>query len=94
MAVTRCKLTLCGSLVLLVLVLVAGTEFECQGEEDRCIYIQGFVPKKNPTFSTEAIIPAAELALEDINNSTEYLPNHELVLGFANTKVRLPLLMF
>ena len=88
MELTRRKLTSCGLLVLLILGSVDGDcdRNECQGNKE-CIYIQGFVPKQNPTFSAEAVIPAARLAIQDLNNSTKYLPDHELVLEFANTKV-------
>ncbi|XP_065918423.1 gamma-aminobutyric acid type B receptor subunit 1-like [Dysidea avara] len=87
MELTRRKLTSCGLLVLLILGSVDGDcdRNECQGNKE-CIYIQGFVPKQNPTFSAEAVIPAARLAIQDLNNSTKYLPDHELVLEFANTK--------
>ena len=85
MGLTPRKLTSCGLLVLLILGSTANDSV-CQGNKE-CVYIQGFVPKKNPTFSTEAVIPAAKLAIDDLNNSTIYLPDHELVLGFADTKV-------
>jgi len=85
MRLTPRILTSCGLLVLLIL---GSTAYDsvCQGDKE-CVYIQGFVPKRNPTFSTEAVIPAAMMAIDDLNNSTKYLPDHELVLDFADTKV-------
>lgn len=49
--------------------------------------IQGFVPRDNPTFVATGLEPAAHLAVEDINNSSEYLANYTLNLSFVDTKV-------
>lgn len=51
------------------------------------LFIQGFVPRDNPTFVVTSLEPAAHLAVEDINNSTEYLTNYTLNLAFVDTKV-------
>lgn len=51
------------------------------------LIIQGFVPRDNPTFVATSLEPAAHLAVEDINNSTEYLANYTLNLTFVDTKV-------
>lgn len=50
------------------------------------LFIQGFVPRDNPTFVVTSLEPAAHLAVEDINNSTEYLTNYTLNLAFVDTK--------
>ena len=51
------------------------------------LIIQGFVPRDNPTFVVTSLEPAAHLAVEDINNSTEILANYTLNLTFVDTKV-------
>ena len=51
------------------------------------LIIQGFVPRDNPTFVVTSLEPAAHLAVEDVNNSTEYLTGYTLNLTFVDTKV-------
>lgn len=51
------------------------------------LFIQGFVPRDNPTFVATALEPAAHLAVEDINNNPDVLANYSLNLTFVDTKV-------
>ena len=51
------------------------------------LYIQGFVPRENPTFVTSSLEPAAHLAVEDVNNDPSLLVNYTLNLEFVDTKV-------
>jgi len=51
------------------------------------LFIQGFVPRDNPTFVATSIEPAAHLAIDDINNSPTILANYTLNLTFVDTKV-------
>ena len=51
------------------------------------LYIQGFVPRDNPTFVASSLEPAAHLAVEDVNNNTSLLINYKLNLEFVDTKV-------
>ena len=52
------------------------------------IRIQGFVPTNNTVLDTAGIIPAAFVALDEINANDDLLPNYTLVLDFSDTRVR------
>lgn len=45
------------------------------------------VPYDNPVYSTESTLPAMELAVDDINNSSAYLNGYNLSLIVTNTEV-------
>lgn len=49
------------------------------------LYIQGFVPTHNPTFRSESIIPAATVAVKEINDNPNVLPNYTLVVEWNST---------
>lgn len=51
-------------------------------------HIQGFVPIDNNVFTAaESLIPAAWVAIDDVNWDCTILPNHLLQLDFVDTKV-------
>ena len=51
------------------------------------LFIQGFVPRDNPTFVVTSLEPAAYLAVKDINDRKDILVNYTLNLTFVDTKV-------
>ena len=54
------------------------------------LYIQAFVPYDNNVYESEGVIPAAEIAIEHLNDANKTLDlfnNYELVLRINNTMV-------
>ena len=76
-----------ASLRVVCVLLVTFCYFIIINADKTPLIIQGFVPRNNPTFVVTSLEPAAHLAVEDINNSTEYLANYTLNLTFVDTKV-------
>lgn len=53
------------------------------------LYIGGFFPIDNVGWNGSGLIPATEMAIDDINSRTDVLPNYRLNLVIGNTKVSL-----
>lgn len=76
------------TLLLLILGLVA-----CVLSSQNCtrkngtLFIQGFVPGENPVYSSPNIVPAATVAVNEINCNQSLLPNYHIELNFSDTKV-------
>ena len=51
------------------------------------IHVLGLYPMSGPWAGGEALYPATQLALQDVNNNDEILTNYELKITFADTKV-------
>lgn len=49
--------------------------------------IQSLIPQNNDVFSNDGVIPALNMALDDINNNDSILSNYELVSEISDTKV-------
>ena len=67
------------SLVLLVVQAEAGKQK---------LLILALVPENNDVFSVDQVIPAAQMALEDVNKNSSLLPDYELVMKIVDTQVR------
>ena len=61
----------------------------CDKPGAEMLYIQGFVPANNDVYTSESIVPAAQVACEELNraNPANLLPNYCLHLNFSNTQV-------
>ena len=51
------------------------------------LYIGGFYPIDNVGWNGSGLIPATQMAIDDINSRSDILPNHRLNLIIGNTKV-------
>ena len=49
--------------------------------------MQGFIPVENDVFSAESLIPAAWVAVEDVNGDCSILSDYLLQVDFLNTEV-------
>lgn len=54
----------------------------------QAIYIGGFFPMQDGLWDASGILPAAEMAVEDINNHPNILKDYELRMVWNNSKVR------
>lgn len=67
------------SLVFLVVQVEAGKQK---------LLILTLVPENNDVLSTDQVIPAARMALEDVNKNSSLLPDYELVMKIVDSQVR------
>lgn len=51
------------------------------------IYIGGFFPMKDGFWDGSGILPAAEMAITDVNDKTDILVDYELRMVWNNSKV-------
>ena len=61
----------------------------CNGTSSKPkLYIQGFVPARSDVFTSETIVPAANVACREINTNDSVLGDYELVIEWSDTQVR------
>ena len=73
-----------------MLVLLTILNFNKANGEKTELRIHTLVPlqsQNNRVYSSDSIIPAAIMAVDDINNSPDYLPNYDVTIKFADTQV-------
>ena len=73
-------------LLILGLVVCVLSQNNCPQKNDT-LYIQGFFPGDNDVYSSPNIVPAAIVAVKEINCNQSLLPNYHIELNFSNTKV-------
>jgi len=56
--------------------------------KNNTLYIQGFVPTNNDQYTSENIVPAANIAVNEINCNPNVLPDFHIELKFSDTMVR------
>ena len=59
------------------------------GEKNE-LRIHTLVPQKserNRVFHSDAIIPAAIMAVDDVNNNPDYLPDYNMTIKFSDSRV-------
>ena len=77
-----------GSLHTLVICL--GFLFGVAWSQKTELRIQFLVPQEtssNRVYHNDATIPAAQMAVRDINNHPDYLPNYDLTVEFSDSQV-------
>lgn len=52
------------------------------------IYIGGFFPMQDGFWDGSGILPAAKMAITDVNDKSDILPDYELRMVWNNSKVR------
>lgn len=67
------------SLVFLVVQVEAGKQK---------LLILTLVPENNDVLSADQLIPAARMALEDVNKNSSLLPDYELMIKIVDSQVR------
>ena len=75
------------TLLLLIFGLVACVSSQNCTQKNTTLYIQGFVPGENPVYSSPNIVPAAYVAVNEINCNQSLLPDYHIDLNFSDTKV-------
>jgi len=53
--------------------------------KNNTLYIQGFVPTNNDQYTSENIVPAANIAVNEINCNPNVLPDFHIELNFSDT---------
>lgn len=73
----------------LALCLVGLSVLHVSGATRTPILIHTLVPYNNPSFSADGVVPAMDLAVDDVNNGSffTYLQNYSLVLIKNDTQV-------
>ena len=83
---------LAALLSLLLSPALAATSYRasgCNGTSSKPkLYIQGFVPARSDVFTSETIVPAANVACREINTNDSVLGDYELVIEWSDTQVR------
>lgn len=51
------------------------------------IFIGGFFPQRNEQWDGSSILPAVQLAIEEVNKNSSVLPGYELKMIWNDTKV-------
>ena len=75
------------TLLLLILGLVVCVLSQNNCRKNDTLHIQGFFPGDNDVYTSPNIVPAAMVAVEEINCNQSLLPNYHIELNFSNTKV-------
>ena len=79
------------SLYSFLLFIACLLSFQTRGEgQDGVLRIRFLVPLEsdaNRIYHTESTVPAAMMAVDDINNNPDYLPGYKLVLDVSDTQV-------
>ena len=73
-----------------MLVLLTILNFNKANGEKTELRFHTLVPlqsQNNRVLSSDSIIPAAIMAVDDINNSPDYLPDYYVTIKFADTQV-------
>ena len=55
--------------------------------EKKKLLIHALIPQNNLVFSADGLIPAAQIAVEDVNNNASLLPDYELMMEISDSKV-------
>lgn len=58
---------------------------EVEGKQS--LYIGGFFPLDNNNWDAAGLIPAAEMAIADVNSRADLLADYDLQMEWNNTKV-------
>ena len=74
-------------LVMLLPVLTNSAEIQ-SGYKKKTIAISGFLPIHQNHWDASGTLPALEMAILDINQRLDILPNHSLQLIWTDTKVK------
>ncbi len=77
----------CSIFAVIVCLLLFTTRGQCQ---EGILRIQFLVPLEsdnNRIYHTESTVPAAMMAVDDINDNPDYLPGYKLVLDVSDTQV-------
>ncbi len=75
----------------LSLALEETLDCRCQKPNATMLFIQGFVPANNTFYTSQNIVPAAQVACVEINSANppaNLLPDYCLNITFSNTEVR------
>ena len=70
--------------------LVCVLLFLKRGQSQDVLRLQFLVAQEsddNRVYHNDATIPAAMMAVDDINNNPNYLPNYQLTIEFSDTRV-------
>ena len=74
-------------MMLLVVSLVLLVVVQAEAGKQKLL-ILALVPENNDVLSADQVIPAAQMALEDVNKNSSLLSDYELVMKIVDTQVR------
>ena len=72
--------------VALVAIFTVSFYLQVKAEKNKLL-IHALIPQNNSVFSADGVTPAAQIAVEDVNNDTSLLPDYELVMEISDSKV-------
>ena len=70
----------------LVAIFTVSFYLQVKAEKNKLL-IHALIPQNNSVFSADGVIPAAQIAVEDVNNYASLLPDYELVMEISDTEV-------